>query len=123
MRSLASEARAARHMAVVDEATVEFNRAGVATASLTTIARRLGLTRAGLYNYCADRQDLVFRCYQRACELTQVDLQRAYDTPANGLDRLGVFLKQSTDVDHRPVAVLSELAFLSTEQQASIRKS
>jgi AcrR family transcriptional regulator len=96
---------------------------GVAAGSLTTIARRLGLTRAGLYNYCADRQDLVFRCYQRACELTQVDLQRAYDTPANGLDRLGVFLKQSTDVDHRPVAVLSELAFLSTEQQASIRKS
>jgi AcrR family transcriptional regulator len=123
MRSLASEARAARHTAVVDEATIEFNRAGVAQASLATIAGRVGLTRAGLYNYCADRQDLVFQCYQRACELTQEDLQRAYHAPADGLERLGVFLKQSVDIQHTPVAVLSELAFLSQKQQAAIRQA
>ncbi len=123
MRSLVNEARAARHMAVVDEATIEFNRAGVAGASLTTIARQLGLTRAGLYNYCADRQDLVFQCYQRACALTLEDLRRAYQAPADGLDRLGVFLKQSVDILHRPVAVLSELAFLSDKQQVSIRQA
>jgi AcrR family transcriptional regulator len=111
MRSLATEARAARHMAVVDEATIEFNRAGVAGASLTMIARGLGLTRAGLYNYCADRQDLVFQCYQRACALIQEDLKRAYQVPADGLDRLGVCLRESVDIDHPPVAVLSELAF------------
>lgn len=122
MRSLAAEARAARHTAVLDEATIEFNRDGVAGASLSSIARRVGLTRAGIYNYCDDRQHLIFQCYQRACTLTQEDLERAYDTPASGLERLGVFLKLSVDLAHHPMAVLNELAFLNPKQQTVIRK-
>jgi AcrR family transcriptional regulator len=121
MRSLAAEARAARHLAVLDEATLEFNFDGVAGASFSTIAKRLGVTRASIYNYCADRQDLVFQCYQRACALVEDDLLQACDTPANGAERLGVFLKLSVDLGHAPVSILSELAFLSRKQQVVIR--
>jgi len=123
MRSLAAEARAARHLAVLDEATLEFNSQGVAGASFSAIAKRLGLTRAGIYNYCADRQDLVFQCYQRACALVEDDLLRACDTPASGAERLGVFLKLSVDLGHAPVSVLSELAFLDRKQQVAIREA
>lgn len=123
MRSLANEARVARHLAVLDEATWEFSRAGVAGASLGAIAQRVGLTRAGLYNYCADRHDLVHQCYLRACALIQTDLHRAAATPSNGLDKVAAFLRLALDVDHPPVAVLSELGFLSGEQQASIREA
>jgi AcrR family transcriptional regulator len=123
MRSLAAEARAARHLAVLDEATLEFNFDGVAGASFSTIAKRLGLTRAGIYNYCADRQDLVFQCYQRACALVEDDLLRACDTPASGAERLGVFLKISVDLGHAPVSILSELAFLNRKQQVVIREA
>jgi AcrR family transcriptional regulator len=123
MRSLAAEARAARHLAVLDEATLEFNFDGVAGASFSTIAKRLGLTRAGIYNYCADRQDLVFQCYQRACALVEDDLLRACDTPASGAERLAVFLKLSVDLGHAPVSILSELAFLNRKQQAIIREA
>jgi AcrR family transcriptional regulator len=122
MRSLMAEARAARHIAVIDEATLEFTRDGVAGASLSSIAKRVGLTRAALYNYCTDRQDLVFQCYRRSCSLTQSDLLRAYQTPASGAERLGMFLKVSVDLDHYPVAVLSEIAVLNDEQQATVRK-
>ena len=60
-RSLSDEAREARHRAVLDEATIEFMRSGVSSAELALIARRVGLTRAALYNYCSDRYDLVYQ--------------------------------------------------------------
>lgn len=122
MRSLMAEARAARHIAVIDEATLEFTRDGVAGASLSSIAKRVGLTRAALYSYCTDRQDLVFQCYRRACSLTQSDLLRAYETPVSGAERLGMLLKFSVDLDHYPVAVLTEIAVLNDEQQAIVRR-
>lgn len=120
-RSLSGEARAARNAAVLDEAATEFNRAGLAGASLGAIARRLGLSRASLYNYCADREDLAHQCYQRACAITQDDLRRAAASAGSGLDRTATFLRLALDMDHPPIAVLSELPFLSPEHQASVR--
>jgi AcrR family transcriptional regulator len=121
MRSLAGEARAARHAAVLDEATVEFNRVGVAGASLAAIARRVGLTRAGIYNYCADRVDLVHQCYRRACDLTQADLARAAAGGGRGLDKVTAFIRLAVELDHPPVAVLSELAFLPEARRADVQ--
>jgi AcrR family transcriptional regulator len=121
MRSLANEARAARHAAVLDEATVEFNREGVSGANLSKIARRVGITRAGLYNYCVDRQDLVHQCYLRACKSFKSDLLRAEQTPGNSLDRVIAFVKLVLNADHPPVAVITELGFLNPQQEASVR--
>lgn len=121
MRSLASEARAARHAAVLDEAAIEFNRVGVAGASLSAIAKRVGLTRAALYNYCADRQDLAFQCYARACDLTQADLARAQASGGHGLDRVGAFVRLALEFDHPPIAVLSETASLPDGPRETVR--
>ncbi|SIO48982.1 transcriptional regulator, TetR family [Burkholderia sp. GAS332] len=123
MRSLADEARAARHMAVLDEATVEFNRSGVAGASLTAIARRVGLGRAALYNYCIDRQDLVYQCYSRTNASLRKDLDRAAQANANGLGKVVTFLRLALDSsNNQPRAVLTELAFLTKAQQAVVQK-
>lgn len=121
MRSLAGEARAARHLAVLDEAAVEFNRVGVAGASLSAIAKRVGLTRAALYNYCADRQDLAHQCYLRACELTQADLARAQASGGRGLDKVGAFMRLALEFDHPPIAVLSETASLPDAPREAVR--
>jgi AcrR family transcriptional regulator len=123
MRHLASEARAARHAAVLDEATLEFNRVGVAAASLNDIARRVGITRAGLYNYCEDRQDLVAQCYMRACSDVQADLERARQAPGDALAKVRAFLDLSLSQPRRPVAVITELGFLTPEQEASVREA
>ncbi|WP_429319650.1 TetR/AcrR family transcriptional regulator [Paraburkholderia sp. GAS448] len=105
-------------MAVLDEATVEFNRSGVAGASLTAIARRVGLGRAALYNYCIDRQDLVYQCYSRSIALLREDLDRAAQANANGLGKVVTFLRLALDSSiNQPRAVLTELAFLSQTQQ------
>lgn len=123
MRSLAEEARAARRGAVLDEAAQEINRAGVSGASFAAIARRVGLTRASLYNYCSDREDLAYQCYLRACTLTQADLRRAAATPGSGLDRLIAFLRLTLDFEHPPMAALSAPGFLSPNHQAEVRSA
>jgi AcrR family transcriptional regulator len=121
MRHLASEARAARHAAVLDEAATEFNRVGVAAARFNDVARRVGITRAGIYNYCVDRQDLVAQCYMRACSDVQADLERARQTPGDALAQVKAFLDLSLSLGRRPVAVITELGFLTAEQEAAVR--
>jgi AcrR family transcriptional regulator len=119
-RSLSDEAREARHGAVLDEATVEFMRAGVSSAELTSIARRVGLTRAALYSYCSDRYDLVHQCYLQTCELIHSDLQRARLTHGPGLAKVATFVELTSSPSHRPMAVFSELGLLSAEQNQSV---
>ena len=122
-RSLGREARAARHAALLDEAAREFNRMGVASASLAEIARRVGLSRASLYNYCKDREDLAKQAYLRACELTARSLRRAALLTGTGLERVESFLRLSLEYDHPPLAVLNEVSFLPEAHQAEDRKS
>lgn len=121
MRSLASEAKAAREALVLDAAAVEFNRVGVAAASLTAIARGVGLSRAGLYNYCADREDLACKAYLRACALTGEDLERARLGGGPGAAQLQAFLRFALAMDHPPMAALTDLSALSPAQQAEVR--
>jgi AcrR family transcriptional regulator len=120
MRSLSDEAREARHGAILDEATIEFMRAGVSSAELTLIARRVGLTRAALYYYCSDRYDLVHQCYLRTCALIHSDLQRAGVTHGPGLAKVATFVELMSSPSHRPMAVFSELGLLSAEQHQSV---
>jgi AcrR family transcriptional regulator len=121
MKLLASEAKAARSALVLDAAAVEFNRAGVAGANLAAIAAMVGLSRAALYNYCADREDLALRAYLRACELTAQDLERATYGSNTGAGRLNSFLRMALALDHPPVAVLADLSSLSQASEAQVR--
>jgi len=94
---LRDASRAARREAVLDEAAHEFNRRGVASARLAELARRLGLSRASLYNYCRDREDLARQCYIRSCELTGQTLSRAALFPGRGIDRIAAFVRLSLE--------------------------
>ena len=49
-----------RHERVLDEAARQLNAKGVSLTSLTEIAEKLGISRAAMYYYVEDREDLVF---------------------------------------------------------------
>src|SRR5271156_1149126 len=66
----------------------EFNAHGIGRASFSRIARDIGLTRAALYYYVKDRQDLVRQCYERTCEVMAGDLASAEAIKGDGLERL-----------------------------------
>jgi AcrR family transcriptional regulator len=122
-RSLAREAREARRSALLDEAAREFNKMGIASASLAEIARRVGLSRASLYNYCKDREDLATQTFLRSCVLTSRSISRAAMLPGLGLERVEAFLRLSLEFDQPPQAVLNEVSFLDEGRQAEVRKA
>jgi AcrR family transcriptional regulator len=118
--SAVGSAKDARRDAVLEAAAREFNAAGAAGASFTKIARDLGLTRAALYYYVKDRQDLVLQCYRRACGQAAGDIAAARAAPGTGLDRLLGFVRLALDPDREPAAVLSEIDYLTGEAHGEI---
>jgi AcrR family transcriptional regulator len=53
---------------LLDEAARELNSKGISMTSLTDVADRLGFSRASLYYYVEDREDLMFQVYLRSSE-------------------------------------------------------
>src|SRR6185503_9927000 len=80
----------------------------------------LGLTRAALYYYVEDRDDLVFQCYRRACEAMARDLDAAAKAPGSGLQRLQAYVALALDEERPEPAVLSEVASLPSPQRETI---
>jgi len=112
--------RAPRLAALLDAAAQEFNARGIAGASLSRIARLLGLTRAALYYYVKDREDLAAQCYQRTCDVMRDNLAAARAGSSTGLDRVLNFLRLSLDPARTPPAVLSEMDYLEGKKHAAI---
>jgi AcrR family transcriptional regulator len=113
-------ARRSKRAAVLDEAARRLNASGVSLASLTEIAQALGLTRAALYYYVEDRDDLIFQCYRRSCEVMARDLDAAAKAPGPGLARLKTFIELALDEQRPEPAVLSEVASLPSPQRESV---
>ena len=117
---LAARGHEARQAAVLTAAAREFNAHGIGRASFARIARELGITRAALYYYVKDRQDLVRQCYAQSCAAMAADLEAAARGPGPALARVLAFLRASLDPGRAPLAVLSELDYLTGEARAEI---
>ena len=113
-------AKRSRRDALLDEAARQLNGRGISQTVLIDVAGALGLSRAALYYYADDRQDLVFQCYRRACEALARDLAAAARESGSSLDRVAAFITRSLDPDRIEEAVLSEVAFLTDEQRSTI---
>jgi AcrR family transcriptional regulator len=115
-----SKGRRSKRDAVLDAAARRLNARGISETSLTEIAADLGISRAALYYYVEDREDLVFQCYRRACEATARDLDAAAKGEGDGLNRLTLFVSLALDADRPEPAVLSEVAALGSPQRETI---
>ena len=112
--------RDSRREALLEAAAAEFNARGVSRASVSRIAKAKGLTRAAVYYYVRDRDDLVFQVYRKSCEVMAGDLDAAREAGGNGLARIAAFIRLSLDPRRPPVAVLTELDYLKGEARAAI---
>lgn len=120
-RPAAEDARAEKHAALLEEAAQEFNARGLSGASMGRIARAMGLTRAAIYYYVKDREELAVQCYRRTCEILHGDLAAAETSRGSGLDRLLFFLRRTLDPRRSPPAVLSELDYLDGRKHAALK--
>jgi len=112
--------RRGKREAVLDAAARRLNARGLSETSLSDIAADLGVSRAALYYYVEDREDLLFQCYRRACEAMARDLDAAAKAKGDGLERLAAFVALALDEERPEPAVLSEVASLGSPQRETI---
>lgn len=115
--------RATKRDTLLAEAALQFNTKGIAGTALNDIAAKLELTRAALYYYVEDRDDLVFQTYLRSCEIAAEDLANAYEVGRDGLDRLLLYVARALDAERAPAAVLSEVSYLTGAARATVEKA
>jgi len=116
-----SPARPTQREALLDEAAKQFNARGIAATSVSQVAQRVDLTRAAVYYYVKDSEDLVFQCYMRACQLMADDLARAHEDGADDLARIQSLVRRALAPDRPEVAVVSEIAYLSAPKRTLIQ--
>jgi AcrR family transcriptional regulator len=114
--------RAARRDLLLEEAARRINAQGAGAIVLNDIAEQVGLSRNTLYYYVADRADLVFRCYLRACEATADDLALAHELGADPADRIRRFVAAELDFERPAQAVLTDVDYLPEPQRGMIRE-
>jgi AcrR family transcriptional regulator len=105
---------------ILEEAARTLNRRGVTETLLTDIGARVGVTRAALYYYFDDQQDLVFQCYRASCEVMARRLTEAELGRQNALEVIAGFVDLLLTEAEPEMAVLSETAFLVPEYRNTI---
>ncbi len=113
-------ARPTQRESLLDEAARQFNARGIAAIAVNQVAKRVGLTRAAVYYYVKDSEDLVFQCYQRACQLTADDLAHAYEQSKDDVGRIAAFVRRALAPERPQVAVVSEIAYLSDAKRTLV---
>jgi len=112
--------RRSKRDGVQDAAARQLNARGVSQTSLSEIAAGLGVSRAALYYYVEDRDDLVFQCYRRACEAMARDLDAVARAEGSGLDRLLAFVAVTLDEERPEPAALAEVGALGSPHRETI---
>lgn len=113
--------RAAKRDRLLDEAATQINARGAGAIVLNDIAETVGLSRNALYYYVADRADLVFRCYLRACEATADSLAWACEA-ASPSEQIGRYVEAELDFDKPAQAILTDVDYLPEPQRGLIRE-
>jgi AcrR family transcriptional regulator len=107
-------------MRVLEVAARTLNRIGVSSVSLPAIAKELGVSRAALYYYFDDQEDLVFQSYRRTCEILEQHLVDAEDAGGDSIAILASFLDRALATNGPEIAALNDVAYLGEERRASI---
>src|SRR5689334_18936996 len=115
--------RISRREAALDEAARLFNERGIAATSIADVAASMGVTRAALYYYFEERDDLVFQTYERACQIIAGDLEAADEEGEDGLAKTLAFARRALTPGRAPIAVLGETEYLKAPQRGIIASS
>lgn len=109
-----------RTLRVLDVAAGILNEDGLTNASLETLSRKLGLNKSSLYYYFKNKEELVYKCYLRAC---RVGVQHAVDAAAGAgtaRERFARYLRMQTSESDPPLALVGDITVLSPEHRAEI---
>src|SRR5271169_2178919 len=86
-----------RREQLLDEAARELNSKGISMTSITDVADQLGFSRASLYYYVEDREDLMFQVYLRSSELMARQLGEAVQSGRSAMHVVADFVARILD--------------------------
>lgn len=115
-----SSAGGSRREALIDAAARRLNREGVRDTTLRDLAAEMDLTRAALYYYIEDREDLVFQVYRRSCDLLARALGEAVAEGGSALETVSRFVARALAPGEPEMARLTEIGLLRDNHCATV---
>ncbi|HMI74885.1 MAG: hypothetical protein QOD95_733 [Gammaproteobacteria bacterium] len=109
-----------RREQLLDQAARELNSKGISMTSLTAVADKLGFSRASLYYYVEDREDLMFQVYLRSSEIMARQLGEAAQSGRSALQVVGNFISKTLDPAEPELAALSEIGLLDQAARETV---
>jgi AcrR family transcriptional regulator len=109
-----------RREQLLDQAARELNSKGISMTSLAAVADKLGFSRASLYYYVEDREDLMFQVYLRSSEIMARQLGEAAQTGRGAMDVVGDFIARVLDPAEPELAALSEIGLLDQTERETV---
>jgi AcrR family transcriptional regulator len=114
------DALKSRREELLDEAARELNARGISMTSLTDVADKLGFSRASLYYYVEDREDLMFQVYCRSAEIMARQLGEAALPQRSAMEVVDDFVARVLDPQAPELAALSEIGYLGCAQRETV---
>jgi AcrR family transcriptional regulator len=109
-----------RREQLLDQAARELNSKGISMTSLAAVADNLGFSRASLYYYVEDREDLMFQVYLRSSEIMARRLGEAAQSGSSALQVVGNFVSRTLDPAEPELAALSEIGLLDQAARETV---
>lgn len=114
---------AAKRRAVIRAAGEAFRRRGYHNTSMVDIAKALGLTKAALYYYVKNKEEVLFECHLMVYEAMREVLKTPRDTQHSGLEHLeSMFSKLVQLLTKDGLSLLTDVNSLSGDFHASALK-
>ncbi len=114
---------ASKKRAVILSAASAFRRRGYHNTSMTDIGKALGLTKAALYYYVRNKEEILFESHLMAYDSMDEVLKAGRADDQTGLDYLEAIFRQFVDLlTQSGVSLLTDVDSLSGEWQADVLK-
>ncbi|WP_051279292.1 TetR/AcrR family transcriptional regulator [Hellea balneolensis] len=111
---------ASKRQAVIVEAGQAFRRRGYHNASMTEIAANLGLTKAALYYYVRNKEEVLYECHLMAYDAMDRILKAKYNG-VTALDKLeALFVEFVKMLTASGVSLLTDVNSLGAENKADV---
>lgn len=113
--------RGGKRESVLDHAAGTLNLLGVSRSSLPAIAASIGVSRAALYYYFDDQEDLVFQSYRRSCEILAQNLSAAAARSSSSIEILEYFIEGLFAEGAPNFAAITDVAYMQDQHRAIIQ--
>lgn len=112
---------AAKRRTVIRAAGEAFRRRGYHNTAMTDIAQTLGLTKAALYYYVKNKEEVLFECHLMIYEAMEDALNLKADAHQNGLDHLcKIFTRLVELLTRDGLSLLTDVDSLSGEWKEEV---